>query len=519
MTRPPWLPTMLATLRATGSLVEARQAAGVNQREVTSACEATPGLREELEAARAEGVVARKGGAGGDRDHRVGSGGALASGQETHEAAAPSARTSRNTGATRGASGAVDAEGWRRAAEASAAREAEDTGRMDASAERWARAREKARELGGDGSMGHLLWVERRCVEAKLHAMDPQWLFHFDEFYGSGKFLDVGRFGLRAAKSDSVCRAIVAEVLFIERRLEPSMVGVCPVMSANMREAGDRFDTIKANLRACGLQDLTGMRGKEAEDNAFKTMGGGQQALVIALQDAQAHPVEFRIYPASEVGAAGFTGIAGFGDELDLWGKATGANPASRVIEILVTRFTTQPEAKLHLMSATYDRESFHAALIDKGDTPLQRVARLGLNGALRDAADRRRLAAKIQSTDPLLLAPGDPNSTDIPSWVSNPVAPIEDCYAKSDGNLRRMFALYGGRPEFAGDTANMEAQCVLAARVTERLAERFGGQPRRKPDELIKVAGARPGDARYAGPPTRTGGGFGINWKKRGML
>src|SRR5262249_27944341 len=153
------------------------------------------------------------------------------------------------------------------------------------------------------------------------------------------------------AKSASVCRAIAAEVLLLERRLEESIVGVCPVMSSNMREAGDRFDTVKSILRACGLQDVTGVRGQEPEEHAFKTMGGGQQALVIALQDSQRHAVEFRIYPASEVGAAGFTGIAGFGDELDLWGKAGGANPASRVVEVLVTRYTTQPEAKLHLMS------------------------------------------------------------------------------------------------------------------------------------------------------------------------
>jgi hypothetical protein len=63
------------------------------------------------------------------------------------------------------------------------------------------------------------------------------------------------------------------------------------------------------------------------------------------------------------------------------------------------------------------------------------------------------RLARSIGSTDPLLIAsPLSPESPDIPSWVTNPIAPIESAYAKAKGDLREMFSLYGGRLSLAGD-------------------------------------------------------------------
>lgn len=342
---------------------------------------------------------------------------------------------------------------------------------------RWATHREEAAELGA-ASGGHLRWVERECVRGGLHPMDRQWMWHFEEFYRSGKMVDVGRFGLRAAKSDSCCRALVAEVLLMSRHLEPGIVGVCPVMAQNMREADDRFDTITAVLRACGVQDLTGSRGEDT-NGGFQRSGGGSNARVIALHDADGHPVEFRIYPASVSGAAGFTGIAGFCDEVDLWGKEQAANPAKRVFEILFTRYTTQPGAKLHVMSASYNPDSEHAKMIAQGDTALQRVARLGEDGARIDTEARARLAVQINSTDPLLLTPAKPDSTDIPCWVSNPVAPIEACYARAKGDVRSMIFLYGGRVNpTSGRTIAVNVDEMLAlAEANQRLVS--SGEPR----------------------------------------
>jgi hypothetical protein len=305
----------------------------------------------------------------------------------------------------------------------------------------------------GPGIFGALLWVEIKCIAAGMHPMDPMWLWHFQQFYASGKIVDVGRFGLRAAKSVSVPRAIVAEILYTARQLEPGQLGVCPVMAQNQREAADRFSTFRTVLPACGFADCTGQRSPE-EEAGFVCSGGGATALKIAMRDLQGHPVEIRVYTASIAGAAGFTAIAGFCDETDLWGKDIGANPAERVIEVLITRFTTQPGAKLHIMSATYFPASKHARMIAEGDTPLQRVARLGEAGARKDTADRASLAAEIKSADARLTAAADPLSVDIPAWVSNPVSPIATCYALSNGNLDRMFALYGGRVAEVGKSS-----------------------------------------------------------------
>lgn len=368
------------------------------------------------------------------------------------------------------------------------------------------RIREEARALGGTNvNMGHLLWVERKRVDAGLHALDPMWLYHFEDFYLSDKMIDIGRFGVRAAKSDSVCAAIVAESVLMRRTLEPTIIGVCPVMSSNMREAGDRFETIKGNLRAIGMRDL-GNRAPP-DESGFKTSGGGNAALVIEMFDAQGHAIEFRIYPASESGAAGFTGIAGFGDELDLWGKPGGANPAGKTIRVLVSRYTTQPQAKLHLMSATYDRESEHARMIDNGDTARQRVARLGARGAAKDYAERLRLAASIMSSDPLLVAPPlPPDCPDIPCWVTNPIAPIEEAYKKADGNLVEMFALYGGRLALAGGGSMTLEDARFIAEQNRALSQPLGAVPANgmRSDGLLHVPGfdndPGAGSGRYRG-------------------
>jgi hypothetical protein len=332
----------------------------------------------------------------------------------------------------------------------------------------WSQIRKEAAELA-PGEFGQLLWIERACVRAGMHPLDRQWLWHFQEFYASRKRMDVGRFGLRAAKSDSNCRAITAEVLLSPRRLEPGFVGVCPVISQNMKEADDRFDTIVQVLSACGLTDLTGIR--RPEEEGFQRAGGGSSERVISLRDAQGYKVEFRVYPASISGAAGFTGIAGFCDEVDLWGKEAGANPAKRVFDVLRARYTTQPTAKIHVMSASYHRESEHASMIAEGDTPLQRVARLGVDGAAIDTEARARLAVTIGSRDPLLLTPADPKSTDIACWVSNPVAPIEECYALAKCDIKRMMFLYGGRLNLlgGGKAASMGLEDLHALRDRNR--------------------------------------------------
>ncbi len=120
------------------------------------------------------------------------------------------------------------------------------------------------------------------------------------------------------------------------------------------------------------------------------------------------------------------------------------------------------PGAEFLIFSASYSPDSAHKRAIDdvietergivREDPPrvltadLAHLVRLGREGARRDEEARRALAARLGSTDPRLLAPGDPMSPDLPAWAYNPLlASIDTCHriAKS---IPRMLALYGGR-------------------------------------------------------------------------
>jgi hypothetical protein len=455
--RSPWATTYAAVLREGLSQVEARARAGVSARQVAEACAADRELERELDAARDEGQRGRQ---------------------------------------ARGPSGT--AVGWREAAAASAAREAEGRARDSDEpdlGEGWAKARREAAAIA-PGHYGTLLWIDARCQKAKMHALDPWWAEHFRLFYASGKMEDAGRGGLRAGKSDSIPRALVNDALFSLRELDPATVGVIPIMSRDRTEATDRFTTIRQILKAIGVDAkdkkddleaiaLPGGIGGVYESSTLPSGGG-----VIRLRDSQNHKIEFRIYPARVSGAIGFTGVGGFCDEVDLWpwedeidqatGKKQLSNPAGKVIKLLEKRFTTQPEARLYVWSASYATDSAHRDLIDPrpkggggerdlvgGDTMIRYIARLGEAGARRDEVERRRLADYLaergvrmfgeggEPSHARLLASADPLSKDIPAWVTNPIkADILRCYGLSDENLTELLGLYGGRAAEHGAAA-----------------------------------------------------------------
>lgn len=307
-----------------------------------------------------------------------------------------------------------------------------------------------AANMLGSGHVGTLAWIDARCQLAGMHALDDWWIDAFAKFYESGKMVFGGRIGLRGGKSVSVCRALVNDALFTARKLDPSTVGVVPIMSANRTEATDRFVAIRAILAACGVRDSKGDDSEDAIPNGIggtftsSTLpsGGG----VIRTRDSQRHAIEFRVYPAAQRSAIGFTAIGGFCDEVDLWhDRDTGANPADRVLELLFQRFTTQPTARCYIVSATYNRTSAHSRIIDAGDTALQHIARLGELGAVRDNIARHTLAGL--AADLRIIEKADPQSPDVPAWVTSPLSPIDRCLALSKGNLDAMFAHYGGRP------------------------------------------------------------------------
>ncbi len=372
--------------------------------------------------------------------------------------------------------------------------------------------RAEARAAFGDGHHATLMWIDVRCQDAKMHAMDPWWSDQFKLFYESGKMEDAGRGGLRAGKSDSIPRALVNDAIFSMRELDPATVGVIPIMSRDRTEATDRFTTIRQILRACGvsakgkddLEDapLPGGVGGEYESSTLPSGGG-----VIRMRDGQGHKIEFRIYPARVGGAIGFTGIGGFCDEVDLWpwedeidqatGKRALSNPAGKVIKLLEKRFTTQPEARLYVWSASYATDSAHRDLIDPrrkgsyerdlvgGDTMIRHIARLGESGARKDEAERRRLWKYIRDTRGevaaaevagQLLAPSSPTSKDIPAWVTNHTkADIVRCYGLAEENLAELLGLYGGRAAEHGAGALSDADFEIVGDLNRYADETAG--------------------------------------------
>lgn len=335
--------------------------------------------------------------------------------------------------------------------------------------DRWAVARREAGAIE-PGHIGTLRWIDMRCQMAGMHALDAWWVDDLRGFYASGKMVHPVRVGLRGAKSSTFCEALVNDGLFGLCDTGPETVLVIPIMSSDRTEATDRFFTIRAVLAACGVgsdkdDDPGGVKADGLDmiyTSSTLPSGGG----VIKVTDSQRHAVQFRIYPARITGAVGYTAKSGLCDEVDLWPADLGvdpndvarqsdkgkANPADVVLDRLMERFTTTfTTAHLYVASASYKgNDSAHARRIDRGDKGVQYVARLRALGAARDTAARRRLAASIGSTDPRLLAEADPLSTNIPAWVSSPVAPIETCYALSDMRIGPMLGRYGGCPDEA---------------------------------------------------------------------
>jgi len=347
----------------------------------------------------------------------------------------------------------------------------------------WVRTRRDAALLG-DGRMGSLLWIDDRCQAYGMFGLDPWWIGAFGAYYASGKPVMVCRKGLRGGGSASACRALVRCALFTERDLDPGTVGVIPIMSATRDEANDRFVTIMAILRACGIaparnsDDEGNQAARGGVDGIYKSTKSQAGGGLIQTLDSQGHKIEFRILPVLLRHAVGYTGIAGFLDESDLWPDDPDRhmNPATEVFDTIGERFTTQPQAELLIFSASYKARSAHSKLVADGDTPLQHVSRLGIDGAQRDNEARAMLAESTGDFDPKLTASADPMSPDIPAWVSNPSkSQIATCYLWSKQRIGRMLGRYGGRAaENADEQAHPDTLATVAFPIDEATDQPF---------------------------------------------
>lgn len=354
----------------------------------------------------------------------------------------------------------------------------------------WKRVREAAGNLAPDEpEWGWLLWLESRLASETTNPWRPMpvlWTRLYRDFWRSGKRQMVGSVGRRGTKSSSNCRVAVCEAILRPRRVEPGTDLAWPFMSCDMAEANGRFKTLKALLLAIGLRSVE--RQADLDIGTFwPTQPNQYGRSKIMLLDADEHPFDFRIMPGTIDGASGYTAIGATCDELDLWhDRSTNANPASAVLEMLRPTLKGQRGAHIYAFSAPFGERGPHTALVRRGDTDLQHVARLGRDGATLDEAARKALAELFASrarldqsaeertryaryaADARLQEQADPTSTAIPSWAANPTdengdgpdpaGAIRECYALAAGAaedgtdpLIELLARYGARPYAAG--------------------------------------------------------------------
>jgi hypothetical protein len=375
---------------------------------------------------------------------------------------------------------------------------------------------------------GQLAWIDDRCAQAGERHLDQFWAGSFASFFASGKPIDAILAGLRAGKTSSIIRAVVAVALFPKHRLGPRGLGVVPIMSARSDLATATLRELRKILCACGVspakdddeggQVLPGGLGGQYVHVKLSSGGG-----VIRILSAHGPTIEFRCLPAMVRAAVGYDLVAGFLDEVDVWTDGSKkANPASEIIDMVLKRATTTLDtARIFIASAHYPRraiysgkKSAHRKLIEDGDTDLVHISRLGEFGAERDTKARRELAGKLGSNDPRLLGQADPNSPSIPAWVANPLVTIDTCFSLAKNSIDVMFEEHGGRFAGSGGMAGSlwdglaEANRAMIAR-SDALADRTasgegiitGGFP-----------GLQPGDPRgtFRGRGPGGSGGYG---------
>jgi hypothetical protein len=328
----------------------------------------------------------------------------------------------------------------------------------------------------GVGPMARLLWLDAKLVERMFPPISAWWREALTQFYASGKRWFVARVGRRGGKSSTLCRVAVAEAIWTERELPPGTIGVFSVISVDMAEATDRIDTIEAILVAMGYRKVEG----EPTNRTEFVRSTKNSRPRIALQDAQGHAIEFRVYPATISGVSGHTSIGSLCDEAAKWrDEKTAANPADQVLKSIMPAMATQRAAHLFLISSAFSTIDRHHDAINDGDDERQFVARLYADGCERDRAQRLEAArllrqqasatfsahdraAKLKAAEQLEDSAGklDATSTNVPTWIANPTRTIEETRT-DEPDLDTWFREYASIPTGGGATYFFDHQTI----------------------------------------------------------
>jgi len=432
---------------------------------------------------------------------------------------------------------ALRLEAERQAEEASApsprAAEHADVGGLD-----WDRIREEAHRLA-PGPFGLFLWLEARLVAAGFPPVSPWWLATLRRFYASGKRWLVVMAGRGAGKSTMLTRVAVAEGLFTARSSPPGEAWIWPFVSASSKDARNRIRQIAAILAARGMRTDKGKPIEPSYPQGHPT---------IEVRDASGNPIEFVAYAGTIAALSGPTSVgATVDEEAKLRGDGS-ANPSGEVILTLAATFRARPGIRAIRCSSAWLTEGSHFGAISEGDTILNMVARIG-DDFLPGVIDGLEAVAKWETNRGDVIAARrirehaaslTAESVNAPTWLGNPTlgnpegpypwlgAAVASRIEIETLDARTFDALFPGMsraaawlrecasvPVQADGGMDPAAQLNGLAAWNRALAAASRGEPIGAPPVDVgpmKVRGARPGDARYAGPPVRPGG-FGGGW------
>jgi hypothetical protein len=184
--------------------------------------------------------------------------------------------------------------------------------------------------------------------------LSPWWKKTLKSFYENPRQRLVVRVGRRGGKSSTLCRVIVAELMYGDHHVTPGDVGVFACISVKKAEARERLHTIKSILTALKVGHIH--RGDE-----------------IRIKD---RPLAARVYAASFRTAVGMTCVGIVCDEVARWrDEDTGANPAKEVLASVRPSLATMVNSHEFLSSSPWSTLDAHYEAYELGNTSEQLVA------------------------------------------------------------------------------------------------------------------------------------------------
>jgi hypothetical protein len=204
--------------------------------------------------------------------------------------------------------------------------------------------------------IGCLEIIDRKLVALGEHPISEWWWAQLREFYGSERWLFVGRVGRRGGKSDTWAKVAIAEIVSGRFAIPLGDTGIVSIVSVDREEAANRVQTISAYCTALSI---------EHKPTAYAITFPGR-------------PYAVEVKTASVRGVSGFTSILCIGDEVDKWkDEKTGANPADAVIASWTPTLATMlPHgARMALLSSPWLYEGPHSRAFDMGTTSERQAA------------------------------------------------------------------------------------------------------------------------------------------------